>query len=77
MPQAAFYLWARTPGDDTEFARALYAAENVLVLPGAFFAREAGGVNPGRGRVRIALVATADECAEGVERIIGFARHTG
>ena len=77
MPQAAFYLWARTPGDDTEFARALYAAENVLVLPGAFFAREAGGVNPGRGRIRIALVATADECAEGVERIIGFARRTG
>ena len=50
MPQAAFYLWARTPGDDAQFARALYAEQNVTVLPGSFIASDAHGTNPGRNR---------------------------
>jgi N-succinyldiaminopimelate aminotransferase len=74
MPDAAFYLWAETPGDDAEFARALYAAENVTVLPGSYLARDAHGRNPGRNRARIALVADAAECAEAVDRIVVFAR---
>ena len=74
MPDAAFYLWARTPIDDTAFARALYAQENVIVLPGSFIAREAHGANPGRNRVRIALVAEPDECAEGIARLVEFTR---
>ena len=73
MPEAAFYLWARTPGDDADFARRLYAEQNVTVLPGSYLAREAQGVNPGRNRIRIALVAEADECAEAIERIVDFA----
>jgi N-succinyldiaminopimelate aminotransferase len=76
MPDAAFYLWARTPGDDAQFARRLLAEENVQVLPGSFLARDAHGANPGRGRVRIALVAHRDECAEAIERIVAFARRT-
>ncbi len=72
MPPAAFYLWARTPIDDTEFARRLYAEENVAVLPGSYVARSADGVNPGDGRVRLALVATAAECTEAVERLLAF-----
>jgi N-succinyldiaminopimelate aminotransferase len=73
-PEAAFYLWAKVPGDDEQFARRLYAAEAVAVLPGSYLAREADGVNPGRGRVRIALVATMEECVEAVERLTRFAR---
>ncbi|HVR93742.1 MAG TPA: succinyldiaminopimelate transaminase [Casimicrobiaceae bacterium] len=73
-PDAAFYLWARVPGDDAEFARRLYAEEAVSVLPGSYLGREAGGLNPGRGYVRIALVAAFDECAEAVERLVSFAR---
>jgi N-succinyldiaminopimelate aminotransferase len=77
MPDAAFYLWARVGRDDAEFARELYADEAVSVLPGSYLGRENDGVNPGRGYVRIALVAQLDECAEGVERLAGFARRAG
>ena len=73
MPEAAFYLWAATPGDDAAFARRLYAEENVTVLPGSYIARDAQGTNPGRDRIRIALVAQVDECAEAIERIVRFA----
>jgi len=73
QPDAAFYLWARVADDDAEFARRLYAEEAVTVLPGSYLAREADGVNPGRGYVRIALVAELDECTEAVERLVRFA----
>jgi N-succinyldiaminopimelate aminotransferase len=71
-PDAGFYLWARTPIPDTDFARRLQAEYNVTVLPGSFLAREAGGVNPGAGFVRIALVAETNECLEAAERIAAF-----
>jgi N-succinyldiaminopimelate aminotransferase len=73
MPDAAFYLWAKTPSDDADFARRLLAEQAVSVLPGSFLAREAHGTNPGRGYIRIALVAHRDDCAEAVDRIVAFA----
>ncbi len=72
LPDAAFYLWAGVHGSDTEFARELYALYNVTVLPGSYLAREARGVNPGAGRVRMALVAETAECVEAAERIVQF-----
>jgi N-succinyldiaminopimelate aminotransferase len=68
-PEAGFYLWARVPMDDTEFARELYRRQHVTVLPGSYLAREAGGVNPGRGHVRIALVEGLDQCIAAAHRI--------
>ena len=56
LPDASFYYWVRTPIPDTEFARRLQAEYNVTVLPGSYLAREANGVNPGAGFVRIALM---------------------
>lgn len=72
-PQAGFYLWARTPIDDGEFTQRLFASQNVTVLPGQYLAREAvAGDNPGRNRVRMALVASFDECIEAAQRIRTF-----
>ncbi len=72
-PDAAFYLWAKIPdGDDTEFARELYRQQHVTVLPGSFLAREAKGVNPGRGFIRIALVDGLEPCVEAARRIADF-----
>lgn len=73
-PDAAFYYWVAVPGgDDPAFARDLYAAAHVTVLPGSYISREAHGVNPGRGFVRMALVSTVQECVEAAERIAEFA----
>jgi len=75
LPDAGFYLWAdvrRTGLSDEEFARRLYAEYNVTVLPGSYLAREAHGINPGRNRIRMALVAEVDEGVEAAQRIVQF-----
>ncbi len=72
-PDAAFYLWPAVGGDDELFAKQLHAACNVLVLPGTYLARDNAGGNPGRGRVRISLVAGFEECIEAAHRVREFA----
>ena len=79
LPDAGFYLWAGVQngvksGDDIGFARGLLAQYNVAVLPGSLLAREAHGVNPGSGRIRMALVAGVDECVEAAQRIVAFTK---
>jgi len=77
LPDAGFYLWADVRGtglSDTEFARGLYAAYNVTVLPGSYLARDAHGANPGRNRIRMALVAGVDEGLEAANRIVQFCK---
>lgn len=72
-PMAAFYLWPDTGQDDESFARQLYAKQNVTILPGSYLSRpDAAGNNPGHQHVRIALVATIDECVEAATRIRDF-----
>jgi N-succinyldiaminopimelate aminotransferase len=71
-PDAGFYLWPRTPDVDTDFARELYRQQHLTVLPGQYLARDANGGNPGENHVRMALVATVDECSEAAKRIRQF-----
>jgi N-succinyldiaminopimelate aminotransferase len=72
LPDAGFYLWARTPVADTVFAQLLYRDYNVTVLPGSYLARTAQNVNPGNNFVRLALVANLDETVEAAQRIANF-----
>ena len=74
LPDAGFYLWAEVGGDDVAWAQGLLAQYNVTVLPGSLLARTAHGHNPGSGRIRMALVAPADECLEAAERIAAYCR---
>ncbi len=71
-PAASFFLWPETPIPDTDFARRLYAEENVTLLPGRFLSREVDGYDPGENRVRIALVPPLDECLDAARRIRRF-----
>jgi N-succinyldiaminopimelate aminotransferase len=71
-PPASFYVWLKTPMSDTEFAQKLFARQNVTVLPGCFLSRDNGAINPGRNHVRIALVASLEECCDAAERIKNF-----
>lgn len=78
LPDAGFYLWAdisQTGLSDTQFAQRLYAKYNVTVLPGSYLARDAHGINPGRNRIRMALVAEVDEGLEAAHRIVQFCKH--
>ncbi|MBX9685651.1 MAG: succinyldiaminopimelate transaminase [Candidatus Obscuribacterales bacterium] len=72
QPGGAFYLWPKTPFSDTEFARLLFNEQNLTVLPGSYLSREFQGSNPGKNRVRMALVAPLSECADGAERLKEF-----
>jgi N-succinyldiaminopimelate aminotransferase len=71
-PDAGFYLWARTPIADTDFAQQLYAQQNITVLPGQYLSRTVDGFNPGTNYVRMALVAPVDECRDAAIRIGEF-----
>ena len=72
-PDASFYLWPRVP-DDEVFTRGLFERQHVTILPGSYIARDIPQGNPGRGRVRISLVANVPECTEAAHRIREFAR---
>ncbi len=78
LPDAAFYLWAKIKQSsakaisDTEMAIQLYRDLNIMVLPGSFLAREAHGINPGENFIRMALVASLDECVDAASRINTF-----
>jgi len=74
-PDGGFYLWLKTPGDDADFARRLHREYNVLVLPGSFLARDAAGGNPGKNHIRVALVASTEECVEAAQRLQRFAEN--
>ena len=85
LPDAGFYLWAGVPANrpgaaardganDIAFARGLLAQYNVAVLPGSLLARDAHGLNPGQGRIRMALVAGVEECLEAAHRIVSFTK---
>ncbi|MEQ4337209.1 succinyldiaminopimelate transaminase [Pseudomonas syringae] len=71
-PDGGFYLWPNVGTDDAAFCRDLFVDQHVTAVPGSYLSREVDGVNPGAGRVRLALVAPLAECIEAAERIRAF-----
>jgi N-succinyldiaminopimelate aminotransferase len=71
-PDGGFYLWPDLQRDDEQFTRELFARQNLTILPGSYLARDTPAGNPGRGRVRISLVAPVDECVTAAHRIRQF-----
>ena len=67
-PEAGFFLWL--PVDDGEAAALkLWQETGVRVLPGAYLGREIGGENPGRGYIRVAMIAPINDMRRGLERL--------
>lgn len=66
--EGGFFLWLPV-GDSEEAARTLWARAGIQVLPGAYLSREVGGHNPGRGFIRVALVAGAGETEAALSRL--------
>jgi len=69
-PEAGFFLWLRVE-DGEAAALKLWREAGVRVLPGAYLSRDPadGGPNPGRGYIRVALVAEEEEVARGLVAI--------
>ena len=68
-PDGGFFLWLPVPetvGDGEAAALKLWQETGVRVLPGAYLARDVGGDNPGKGYIRVALVAPKDEMQRGL-----------
>lgn len=67
-PEGGFFLWLPVE-DGEEVALKLWTKAGVRVLPGAYLSREVGGQNPGKGYIRVALVAPAEETRRGLIRL--------
>ena len=73
-PQAGFYLWPDVGSDDIAFCETLLSQAGILVLPGQYLARDSEKGNPGRNRVRMALVADEKLCETAAKRIRSLLR---
>lgn len=67
-PEGGFFLWLPVP-DGEAAALKLWTETGVRVLPGAYLARKVDGRNPGKGYIRVALVAPHDDTQRGLETL--------
>ena len=67
-PEAGFFLWLRV-ADGEAAAVKLWRETGVMVLPGTYLAREVDGRTPGHDRIRVAMVAPADDVQDGLTRL--------
>ncbi|WP_424941488.1 aminotransferase class I/II-fold pyridoxal phosphate-dependent enzyme [Aliiroseovarius sp. S253] len=67
-PEAGFFLWL--PVDDgEEAAMKLWTETGVRVLPGAYLSRDVNEENPGKGFIRVAMVAPKEDMTRGLIQI--------
>ncbi|MDP2648415.1 MAG: aminotransferase class I/II-fold pyridoxal phosphate-dependent enzyme [bacterium] len=68
---ATFYIWQKVPGDDVEFAKKLLDPSiGIVVTPGGLISDVCdGGVNPGKGYVRFALMPSLEDTRRAARKI--------
>jgi aspartate/methionine/tyrosine aminotransferase len=72
-PPGGFFLWldVAASGGDEAVALRLWREAGLRVVPGRYLAREqADGTNPGRGYIRVAMVADRDTTAQALHRLV-------
>ncbi|WP_284163804.1 aminotransferase class I/II-fold pyridoxal phosphate-dependent enzyme [Frigidibacter sp. SD6-1] len=67
-PEGGFFLWLPVE-DGEQAALKAWRETGVRVLPGAYLAREVAGDNPGKGYIRVAMVAPKEEMRQGLTRL--------
>ncbi|MDO8575929.1 MAG: aminotransferase class I/II-fold pyridoxal phosphate-dependent enzyme [bacterium] len=69
---ATFYVWQKVPGSDVAFAEKLLdPAVGIVVTPGSLISDTCeGGINPGEGYVRFALVPPLEDIREAAKRML-------
>ena len=67
-PAGGFFLWLPVEDGETAAIR-LWRETGVKVLPGAYLSRDVSGHNPGKGYIRVALVAPKDETQRGLTKL--------
>ncbi|THD76598.1 aminotransferase class I/II-fold pyridoxal phosphate-dependent enzyme [Thalassobius vesicularis] len=67
-PEAGFFLWLPVE-DGEEAALKAWRETGVRVLPGAYLSKDVNGDNPGKGYIRVAMVAPKEELREGLIRL--------
>jgi len=71
-PEAAIYIWQKTPKEmsSIEFAKKLLDPQMAIVTtPGEWISTESNGINPGKNYVRFALVPSIEKTIEAAEKI--------
>ena len=68
LPDAGFFLWLPVENDEAA-ALKLWQKSGVRVLPGSYLSRDTETGNPGRGYIRVALVAPKSEIERGLVEI--------
>ncbi len=68
IPKAGFFLWLPVK-DDEDAALRLWREAGIRTLPGRYLSRAVEGQDPGRGHLRVALVAPRDEVRQGLTRL--------
>jgi N-succinyldiaminopimelate aminotransferase len=76
-PAGGFFLWLNVSahGTDETVALRLWQEAGVRVVPGSYLAREQnGGINPGAGYIRVAMVQDSATTSEALHRLISVLR---
>ena len=67
-PEAGFFLWLPVE-DGEEAALKLWTETGVRVLPGAYLSRDTEAGNPGKGYIRVALVAPKSQVQDALIKV--------